>query len=39
MHDVRQDRYPTVIREMIPHENNVTNHHVVAGITLSLLLD
>jgi DNA invertase Pin-like site-specific DNA recombinase len=29
MHDVRQDRYPTVTREMIRHENNVTNHRIM----------
>jgi len=28
-HDVRQDRHRTVIREMIPHENNVTNHRIM----------
>jgi hypothetical protein len=27
-HDVRQDRYRTVIREMIPHEN-VTDHRIM----------
>jgi hypothetical protein len=29
--DVRQDQYSTVIREMIRHENDVTNqpHHVL----------
>lgn len=27
--DVRQDQYPTVIREMIRHENDVTNHRIM----------
>jgi hypothetical protein len=26
--DVRQDQYPTVIREMIRHGNDVTNHRI-----------
>jgi hypothetical protein len=29
MNDVRQDQYPTVIREMIRHENDVTNHRIM----------
>jgi hypothetical protein len=29
MFDVRQDQYPTVIREMIRHENDVTNHRIM----------
>jgi hypothetical protein len=29
MYDVRQDLYPTVIREMIRHENDVTNHSIM----------
>jgi hypothetical protein len=29
MNDVRQDQYPSVIREMIRHENDVTNHRIV----------
>jgi hypothetical protein len=29
MNDVRQDQYPTVIREMIRQENDVTNHHIM----------
>jgi hypothetical protein len=29
MYDVRQDQYPTVIREMIRHENDVTNHRIM----------
>jgi hypothetical protein len=29
MHDVRPDQYPTVIREMIRHENDVTNHRIM----------
>jgi len=28
MYDVRQDQYPTVIREMIRHENDPTNHRI-----------
>jgi hypothetical protein len=29
MYDVQQDLYPTVIREMIRHENDVTNHSIM----------
>ena len=29
MYDVRQDQYPTVIREMIRHENDLTNHRIM----------
>jgi hypothetical protein len=29
MNDVRQDQYLTVIREMIRHENDVTNHRIM----------
>jgi hypothetical protein len=29
MNDVQQDQYPTVIREMIRHENDVTNHCIM----------
>jgi hypothetical protein len=29
MHDVRPEQYTTVIREMIRHENDVTNHRVM----------
>jgi hypothetical protein len=29
MFDVRPEQYPTVIREMIRHENDVTNHRVM----------
>src|SRR5437762_13692848 len=29
MNDVRQDQYPTVIREMIRHENDVTNQRIM----------
>jgi hypothetical protein len=29
MNDVRPDQYPTVIREMIRHENDVTNHRIM----------
>jgi hypothetical protein len=29
MNDVRQDQYPTVIREMVRHENDVTNHRIM----------
>jgi hypothetical protein len=29
IYDVRQDQYPTVIREMIRHENDVTNHRIM----------
>ena len=29
MHDVRPDSYATVIREMIRHENDVTNHRIM----------
>lgn len=29
MHDVRQEQYPAVIREMIRHENDVTNHRIM----------
>ena len=29
MNDVRQDQYPTVIREMIRHEHDVTNHRIM----------
>ena len=28
-YDVRQDQYPMVIREMIRHENDVTNHRIM----------
>jgi hypothetical protein len=27
--DIQQDQYPTVIREMIRHENDVTNHRIM----------
>jgi hypothetical protein len=29
IYDVRQEQYPTVIREMIRHEDNVTNHRIM----------
>jgi len=29
VHDVRPEQYPTVIREMIRHEDDVTNHRVM----------
>ena len=29
MYDVRPEQYPTVIREMIRHENDVTNHRIM----------
>ena len=29
MHDVRKEQYTTVIREMIRHENDVTNHRLM----------
>ncbi len=29
MYDVRQEQYATVIREMIRHENDVTNHRIM----------
>ncbi len=29
LHDVRQEQYPTVIREMIRHENDLTNHRIM----------
>jgi hypothetical protein len=29
IYDVRQEQYPTVIREMIRHENDVTNHRIM----------
>jgi hypothetical protein len=29
MYDVQQEQYPTVIREMIRHENDVTNHRIM----------
>jgi hypothetical protein len=29
MYGVRRDRYPTVIRELIRHENDVTNHLLI----------
>jgi FtsH-binding integral membrane protein len=29
VHDVRKDQYTTVIREMIRHENDVTNHRLM----------
>jgi hypothetical protein len=29
IYDVRQDQYPMVIREMIRHENDVTNHRIM----------
>jgi hypothetical protein len=29
MYDVRQDQYPTVIRGMIRHEDDVTNHRIM----------
>ena len=29
MHDVRKDQYTTVIREMIRHENDLTNHRLM----------
>ena len=29
MNDVGQDQYPTVIREMLRHENDVTNHRIM----------
>ena len=29
MHDVRPEQYPTVMREMIRHENDVTNHRLM----------
>jgi len=29
LYDVRQEQYPTVIREMIRHENDLTNHRIM----------
>jgi hypothetical protein len=29
MNEVRQEQYATVIREMIRHENEVTNHGII----------
>jgi hypothetical protein len=29
MFDVRQEQYTTVIRDMIKHENDVTNHRIM----------
>ena len=29
MYEVRQDQYPSVIREMIRHENDLTNHRIM----------
>jgi hypothetical protein len=29
MYDVKQEQYTAVIREMIRHENNVTNHLIM----------
>ena len=29
LYDVRPEQYPTVIREMIRHENDVTNHRIM----------
>jgi hypothetical protein len=29
VYDVRQDQHPTVIRELIRHENDVTNHGIM----------
>ena len=29
MYDVKQEQYTTVIREMIRHENDVTNHRIM----------
>jgi hypothetical protein len=29
MYDVRQEHYPTIIREMIRHENDLTNHRIM----------
>ena len=29
LYDVRQELYPTVIREMIRHENDLTNHRIM----------
>ena len=29
VYDVRQEQFPTVIREMIRHENDVTNHRIM----------
>ena len=29
MYDVRPEQYTTVIREMIRHENDVTNHRIM----------
>jgi hypothetical protein len=29
MYDVRPEQYPTVIREMIRHENDLTNHRIM----------
>lgn len=29
LYDVRQEKYPTVIREMIRHENDLTNHRIM----------
>jgi FtsH-binding integral membrane protein len=29
LHEVRQDQYTTVIREMIRHENDLTNHRIM----------
>jgi hypothetical protein len=29
MYDIKQEQYTTVIREMIRHENDVTNHRIM----------
>lgn len=29
VYDVRPEQYPTVIREMIRHENDLTNHRIM----------
>jgi hypothetical protein len=38
MYDVRQEQYPTVIREMIRHENDVTNHRLMWMLLLEGLI-
>jgi len=38
MHDVRPDQYATVIRELIRHENDVTNHRTMWLLIIQGLL-
>ena len=38
MYDVRPEQYPTVIREMIRHENDVTNHRIMCLLIVQGLI-